>query len=318
MREITVKENDQNQSLLKFLSKTLAKMPLTAIHKAIRKGRVRINGKKVTDHRFMLTRSDVLSLYINDEFFETEANKFDFLSVKGEVDVVYEDDNILIANKPPALAVHDFEGGGTDTLINRIIRYLYDKKEYVPENENSFEPALCNRIDRNTCGMVIAAKNAQALREINDAIKNHKVNKKYLCLVHGSMQKKSGEVTLYLKKLADKNMVLVSKKQKPDYKTAVSFYKTLDTKNGYSLLEVALKTGRTHQIRATLSHLGNAIVGDGKYGNTYAQDKQNGFPYQALCSYYLSFNLEEGSHLSYLNEKEFTVSDIWFKNLFYR
>lgn len=318
MREVTVKENDQNQSLLKFLSKMLTKMPLTAIHKAIRKGRVRINGKKTVDHRFVLSCGDVLSLYINDEFFEVEANKFDFLSVKGEVCVVYEDENILIANKPPALAVHDFEGGGTDTLINRIIRYLYDKKEYNPESENSFEPALCNRIDRNTCGMVIAAKNAQALRDVNDAIKNHRVNKKYLCLVHGAPQKKSDEVTLYLKKLSDKNMVLVSKKEKPDYKTAITKYETLETKKGYSLLEVTLKTGRTHQIRATMMHLGCSIVGDGKYGNSYAQDKQNGFPYQALCSYYLSFNFDKASFLSYLNEKEFEVSDIWFRNLFYR
>jgi len=316
VKEITVNKNDANQSLLKFLSKTLVKMPLTAIHKAIRKGRVRIDGKKVTDFRRTLSVGEVLSLYINDEFFVSAPQKFDFLSVKGEIDVVYEDENILLVNKGPALAVHDFDGGGSDTLINRIIRYLYDKKEYDPDSENSFEPALCNRIDRNTCGIVIAAKNAQSLREINDAIKERSILKKYLCLVHGTPTKKSDEITLYLKKLADKNQVLVSKKQKPDYKTAITEYKTLETKKGYSLLEVTLKTGRTHQIRATLAHLGFSILGDGKYGSSYSKDKQSGFPYQALCSYYLKFNFDKDSSLYYLNGKEFTVSDIWFKNLF--
>ena len=316
MREVTVGKNDCDQSLLKFLSKALPKMPLGIIHKSIRKGRVRINDKKVSDFRRLLKEGDVLSLYINDEFFETEANKFDFLSVRGDIDVVYEDDNIILVNKAPSLAVHDFDGGGTDTLINRIIRYLYDKKEYGPQNEASFEPALCNRIDRNTCGIVIAAKNAQSLREINEAIKERRIDKKYLCLVHGAPEKQKDEVTLFLKKLADKNMVLVSRKQKPDYKTAITEYKTLETKKGYSLLEVTLKTGRTHQIRATMAHLGCSIVGDGKYGTSYGEDKQNGFPYQALCSYYLKFYFEKDSNLSYLNGKEFAVSDIWFKNLF--
>ncbi|MBE6789206.1 MAG: RluA family pseudouridine synthase [Ruminococcaceae bacterium] len=316
MREITIEKNDADQRLDKFLSKALCKMPLSALHKSIRKGRVRVNGKKVTDCRYILSKGEVLSLYINDEFFASEPTKFDFLSVKGEVDVVYEDENILLVNKPASIAVHDFDGGGSDTLINRIIRYLYDKKEYDPEKEASFEPALCNRIDRNTCGIVIAAKNAEALRIMNEQIKLHRVEKKYLCLVHGAPPKKSDEVTLYLKKLADKNLVLVSQKQKPDYKTAISIYKTLQTKKGYSLLEVTLKTGRTHQIRATLSHLGCAIVGDGKYGKSYAADKAAGFPYQALCSYYVKFNFEEGSSLFYLNGKSFTVSKIWFKDKF--
>lgn len=316
MREITIEKNDADQRLDKFLSKALLKMPLSALHKSIRKGRVRVNGKKVTDCRYILSKGEVLSLYINDEFFASEPTKFDFLSVKGEVDVVYEDENILLVNKPASLAVHDFDGGGSDTLINRIIRYLYDKKEYDPEKEASFEPALCNRIDRNTCGIVIAAKNAEALRIMNEQIKAHNVEKKYLCLVHGVPPKKSDEVTLYLKKLADKNLVLVSQKQKPDYKTAISIYRTLQTKKGYSLLEVTLKTGRTHQIRATLSHLGCAIVGDGKYGKSYAADKAAGFPYQALCSYYVKFNFEEGSSLFYLNGKSFTVSKIWFKDKF--
>ena len=314
MREITLNQNDGGQRLDKFLSKTLCKMPQSMLYKSIRKGRVRVNGKKVTDGKLMLSVGDTLSLYINNEFFETEHTKFDFLTAPANIDVVYEDQNILLANKAPALAVHDFEGSSTDTLINRIIHYLYNKKEYDPESENSFEPALCNRIDRNTCGIVIAAKNAAALREMNEMIKAHKVEKKYLALCHGAPKKESGELKLYLKKLSDKNIVEVSERPLPDHKTAITLYKVLKKTPEFSLLELTLKTGRTHQIRASLAHIGCAILGDGKYGKSHALDSKLGFPYQALCSYFVKFNFEDAETLNYLNGKSFSVSDIWFKD----
>ena len=314
MRDITLNQNDGGQRLDKFISKTLCKMPQSMLYKSIRKGRVRVNGKKVTDGKFMLSVGDTLSLYINDEFFETEPTRFDFLTAPANIDIVYEDENILLVNKAPALAVHDFEGSSTDTLINRIIHYLYNKKEYLPENENSFEPALCNRIDRNTCGIVIAAKNAQALREMNELIKEHKVEKKYLALCHGAPKKGSGELKFFLKKLSDKNLVLVSEKPLPEHKTAITLYKVLKKTSEFSLLELTLKTGRTHQIRASLSHIGCAIVGDGKYGKSFASDSKLGFPYQALCSYFVKFNFEDAETLKYLNGKSFSVSDIWFKD----
>ena len=314
MREITVGKNDGGQRLDKFLSKTLCKMPVSALYKSIRKGRVRVDGKKITDCKFMLSEGQLLSLYINDEFFERSPSRFDFLSAPKAIDIVYEDENILLVNKSAALAVHDFEGSSTDTLINRIIHYLYDKNEYIAENENSFEPALCNRIDRNTCGIVIAAKNAQALREMNELIKQHKVQKKYLALCHGAPKNEKGELKFYLKKLADKNLVLVSQKPLPEHKTAITLYKTLKKSDRFSLLELELKTGRTHQIRASLAHIGCARVGDGKYGKSHAEDLKLGFPYQALCSYYVKFNFETADTLKYLNGKSFTVSDIWFYN----
>ncbi len=314
MKEITLSKNDGGQPLYKFLSKALPKMPQSMLYKSIRKGRVRVNGKKITDGKLMLSEGDTLALYINDEFFESEPTKFDFLTAPTNIDVVYEDENILLVNKAPALAVHDFEGSSTDTLINRIIHYLYDKKEYDPKSENSFEPALCNRIDRNTCGIVIAAKNAQALREMNEMIKEHKVEKKYLALCHGAPKKESGELKFFLKKLSDKNLVLVSEKPLPEHKTAITLYKVLKKTPEFSLLELTLKTGRTHQIRASLSHIGCAILGDGKYGKSYARDSKLGFPYQALCSYYVKFNFEGADALKYLNGKSFSVSDIWFKD----
>jgi 23S rRNA pseudouridine955/2504/2580 synthase len=240
----------------------------------------------------------------------------DFLLAPDALDVVYEDANIMLLNKGAGLAVHDFEGGGVDTLINRILKYLYNKKEYHPQDENSFVPALCNRIDRNTCGIVIAAKNAAALKIMNEQIKNHKVIKKYLCLCHGAPSPKNGELVLYLKKLEDKKISLVSETKKPDYKTAITQYKTIETKNNLSLLEVTLKTGRTHQIRASMAHIGCPLLGDGKYGRNFAKDKALGFPYQALCSYYVGFDFKDAAELSYLDGKSFSVSDIWFKNKF--
>ncbi|MEE1280590.1 MAG: RluA family pseudouridine synthase [Oscillospiraceae bacterium] len=316
MREIIVGKNDAAVRLDKFLNKSLPKMPLSLLQKSIRKGRVRINGKKITDCRHIISLGDTLSLYINDEFFEKEPSKMDFLLSKNALDIIYEDENILLLNKGAGIAVHDFEGGGVDTLINRVLRYLYEKKEYDAENENSFVPALCNRIDRNTCGIVIAAKNAMALRVMNEQIKEHKVIKKYLCLCHGTPKPPEAELTLYLKKLEDKKISLVSDKRLPDYKTATTYYKTLETKGGISLLEVTLKTGRTHQIRASLAHIGCPLVGDGKYGRQSGEDSRLGFPYQALCSYYVGFDFKDAGELSYLDGKSFTVSDIWFKEKF--
>lgn len=312
MKEIEIKRNDAAQRLDKFLSKALPKMPLSLLQKSIRKGRVRINLKKCSDPRRILNEGDILSLYINDEFFEKEPSKMDFLLAPSNLDIIFEDQNVLIINKPPALAVHDFEGGGVDTLINRVLKYLYDKKEYDAENEASFAPALANRIDRNTCGIVIAAKNAEALRVLNEAIKEHKLIKKYLCLTKSSPKEKSGTLSFYMKKLEDKKISLVSEKAKEGYKTAITDYKVLKKMGDFYLIELTLKTGRTHQIRASLSHIGCAILGDGKYGKSFAQDKALGFPYQALCSYFLKFNFEKESPLYYLNEKDFEVKDIWF------
>ena len=311
MKEITVLKNDGGQRLDKFLLKAMPKMPPSLVYKSLRKGRVRVNGKKTTLGNLKISEGDVLSLYINDEFFENDTD-LGFLNAPDKLDVVYEDENILLVNKKAGLAVHDFDGAGYDTLINRIIHYLHKKGEFSPESENSFVPALCNRIDRNTCGMVIAAKNAAALREMNELIKNHGVEKKYLCICRGAMAKPSGKLTLYLKKNADSNTVTVSERPLPEHKTAITLYETVKKSSGLSLLKVTLKTGRTHQIRASLAHVGCPIIGDGKYGKSYKEDSALGFPYQALCSYYLKFNSAECETLSYLNGREFEISDIWF------
>lgn len=312
MREVTIGKNDAGQTLQKYLQKNLYRMPASLLQKSIRKGRVRQNGKKVTDPHCMLCVGDLLSLYINDEFFEKTPPKNDYLFAPTDLNILYEDDNILLVDKPAGLAVHDFDGAGSDTLINRILHLLTLRGEYDSACEGAFAPALCNRIDRNTCGIVIAAKNAAALREMNALIRDRRLLKKYHCLCRGLPPKPADEVRLYLEKLENENRCLVRQRPAPGCKTAVTRYKTLWQNGLFSLLEVTLLTGRTHQIRATLSHLGCPILGDGKYGKSAAADRALGFPYQALCSCFLAFSCPDG-FFAYLDGKSFSVPDIWFE-----
>ncbi len=226
------------------------------------------------------------------------------------VDVVYEDENILLINKPAGLLVHEGNDWCADTLIARLQHYLYKKKEYVPEKENSFVPALCNRIDRNTCGIVIAAKNAATLRVLNDKIKDRELEKKYLCVVKGIPKRNTGILEHYILKNEKTNTGEVLSSPAPGAKTAKTKYTVLASHDGMSLVEAELLTGRTHQIRAQFAAIGHPLIGDTKYGK--AKDG-HGFTWQALCSYKLTFRFEsDAEHLSYLNGRCFSVKSAWF------
>lgn len=302
MKELNIKENDAGQRLDRFLSKYLAHLPPSLIAKLIRKGRFKLNGKKVSaDER--LNSGDTLSMYIGEELLSPPPQELAFLHLSGGPSVVYEDDNIIIADKPAGLCVHPDESKNPDTLIARIQGYLYRKGEWNPEAENSFAPALCHRLDRNTSGLIIAAKNAAALREMNEIIKNRRVKKYYICAANGVPVKKEGTLKGYIFKDEAQNRVRLFNKPSPGAKTAITRYRVLSEKNGKSLIECELETGRTHQIRAQLAAIGCPLIGDSKYGKAGSQPHG-----QALRAFRLEFEKPLGcSLLSYLAGKTFTA-----------
>ena len=307
----TAKKNDADKRLDRFVMKVCPNMPSSHLYKLIRKKDIRVNGARA-ELSYRLCPGDTVSIFAPDEFFEDTTKNYDFLSASKALDIVYEDENIIVVDKPQGLIVHPDKSEYRDTLINRILRYLYEKGEYDPEAENTFTPALANRIDRNTCGMVLAAKNAEALKVLCDKIKLREIDKFYLCVVHGVPKKREALLTGYLFKDEDKNRVFLQSKKQDNNRTIKTKYRLLATSNNLSLLEVELLTGRTHQIRAHLSSIGHPLLGDGKYGNLKA-DKKMGYTKQALCSYKLCFNFKsDAGVLNYLSGKTLTLNDIWF------
>lgn len=305
MKILEIGPNDAGQRLDKFLSKAVRAMPPSLMYKAIRTKKIKVNRKRAEIGQ-LLKEGDTVQLFLSDELFPETNNHIKRLShITPAFDIVYEDENLLLCDKPAGLLVHSDEEDDTHTLIIQIQAYLYQKGEYKPEKEQSFAPALCNRIDRNTGGIVIAAKNAAALREVNRLIKERKLTKKYLCAVHGSMNKKMDTLHGYLVKNSQTNTVSVTEKKHCNSKEILTRYRVVKETDGLSLLEIELLTGRTHQIRAHLSSIGHPLLGDGKYGIN-REDKKDGYKYQALYSYSLTFN--GGEHLAYLNGKTFFVS----------
>ena len=318
MREIVIQKNDAGQRLDKFLAKAIPSLPPALLYKSIRLKKIKVNRKRA-EGKQMLCEGDTLQLFLAEEFFEHgDGNRHALFSVMPHLDIVYEDENIILLNKRPGVSVHEDDKGDTDTLITHLQAYLAQKGEYDPDGEQSFAPALCNRIDRNTGGIVIAAKNAESLREMNAAIKAHRLDKRYLCAVHGTPRPASATVEGYLRKDAEGNTVRVYDDHPPrDAKPIKTAYKTLAAHDGLSLLEVRLFTGRTHQIRAHMAHLGYPLLGDGKYG-VNRSDRARGYKYQALWSYRLSFDFPMTDTLSYLNGRVFSVpyEKIYFLSLF--
>ena len=311
MKELTIGANDSDQRLDRFLAKAVPLLPASLAQKYIRIKRIKLNGGRA-ERDTRLKTGDVLQLYINDEFFDKPREDNAFLTVAApKLNIVYEDDHILLVDKRPGLAVHPHDGAEYGrTLIDHIQAYLYQKREWRPREENSFTPALCNRIDRNTGGIVIAAKTAEALRVMNQKIKDRELDKRYLAVVEGMPKPQKGSLKGYLFKDAKKNRVFVTDTPQTGTKSCQTNYCVLASAKGLSLVECELITGRTHQIRAQFAHAGHPLLGDGKYGKL---DKRFDRNYQALYSYKLTFTFStDAGELAYLDGKSFRVQEVDF------
>ena len=317
MKELTVNANDAGQRLDRFVGKAVPLLPESLLQKYIRLKRIKVNGRGAKrDSRLQL--GDTLQLYINDEFFEKPREENSYLKVgTPRLTIVYEDENLLLADKKPGVLCHSAGAWDYNTLIANIQAYMAQTGEWRPKEENSFAPALCNRIDRNTGGIVIAAKNAETLRILNEKIRGREIEKFYLCAVRGRPKPPEGRLENYLFKDAKKNQVFVKEKPEPGAKTAVTEYRLLCSKGPLSLVECRLLTGRTHQIRAQMAHAGWPLVGDGKYGserfNKNYEEKG-----QALYSYKLRFDFPtDAGLLNYLRGREFKVEKVDFAEKYF-
>mgnify|MGYP005966659799 CR=1 FL=1 len=287
MKEMKIGRNDAGQRLDKYLRKAVPALPPSLMQKYFRLKRIKLNGAR-TQGDVRLRAGDALQLYINDEFFLPAAADDAWRRIVPRLSVLYEDEHILLLDKRPGLVVHEDESQGADTLINHVKAYLYSRGEWDPDAEQSFTPALCNRIDRNTGGIVIAAKTAEALRDMNEKIRLHEVRKTYLCLAHGVPSPRAGTLRHFLRRDTDKKQVAVFDRPKPGALTAETHYRVLETRENISLVECTLVTGRTHQIRAQMAHAGHPLVGDTKYG-TVRLNEGLPFRFQALYAYKVSF-----------------------------
>lgn len=300
MVEFQIGANDSGQRIDRFITKAMPELPKSMMYRLIRKKDIKLNGRRceISDR---LSEGDVVRVYVKESVSAERRADMSFLSVPAEIQIVYEDENILVVNKPVGIDSHPGSSFSGDTLIDRIKHYLYNKKEYVPEGENAFAPALCSRLDRNTSGLVTAAKTAPALREVNAAIRSGALHKIYRCVLTARPPHDEDVLTAYHHKDTAHNTVNISDVCIDSYKEIRTGYRVLAERRGLVLAEITLFTGRTHQIRAHMAHIGCPLLGDGKYGDISA-NKRNGVFRQALCAYALDFELPSDSPLAYLND----------------
>jgi len=298
MRVLTVGENDAGRRLDRFLGACFPHLPPALLQRWIREKRVRLRGRHVAASARVEAGDEVKLFVADDALASPGADMSPALPKRVALEVVYEDTHVLIVHKPAGQSVHPDRFGDCDTLLGHVQGYCLAHGDWKPDEENSFAPALCHRLDKNTEGLVIAAKTAPALRLLNECMAARTIRKFYLCLVHGVLAQEQGELTHFLRRDFDAKQVTVFDKPVPDGRKAVLRYRVLSARDGRSLLEVELLIGRTHQIRAQLAYIGHPLVGDGKYGRP-----EKGFRGQALCANRLVFG-EMGGVLAGLSGRE--------------
>lgn len=304
MQKYVVSFNESNQTLEKYVKKILKDAPLSFIYKLFRKKDIKVNSHH-QDAKYILNEGDEVSIYVTDEKLHEFTKEKEIRKTKDISSwIIYEDINILLINKPRGILVQK-DKCGDDALDDMVISYLISKKEYDPKINQGFTPAPVHRLDRNTAGIVIFGKNLKSLQSLGEIINDKtKVEKRYITLVKGNAPK-IGQIDFALKKLNNGRVIIDNKEGKESH----TLFKCIDSFNGYSLLDVTLLTGRTHQIRVHLSEKGFPIIGDSKYGDYELNkeiEKTYHFKNQFLVSYYLKF-IELDSNLKYLNNKEFCI-----------
>lgn len=305
MKEIIITENEAQQRLDRFLRKLLPDYKLGDIYKLFRTNKVKVNNKKQKEN-YMLELGDTLQLYIGDVQAAPAKEKVQIVKEAAKpIDIVYEDENLLLVNKPFGLLTHPDSPGDNDTLIDRALYYLSQKQDYI--KSPTFTPSTCNRLDRNTGGIVIVAKNYTALKTANKLVRERGIKKLYLCVVKGVIRE-AGEVKNFLLKDEESNKVEILAEQEEGAKGVHTKFKPLQSNGEYTLMEVELITGRAHQIRAHFASIGHPIVGDIKYGDKRTNQlffDRFKLKHQFLYAYQLVFKeAEEG--LEYLKGRSFT------------
>ena len=302
MKEFVVTEQDEGVRLSRYLEKCVPLLTQSLMHRSLRLKRIKLNGKRC-EASDRLCAGDVLQLYLNDELFAKAKKPPVFMKASRDIVVLYEDDNIAALYKPVGVLVHADKKEYDDTMVNRFLRYLYEKGQYDPASSGAFTPALVNRLDRGTDGIVLASKNAAALACLAGIVRERRLEKSYLC-VTVSPPPRDGEYHAHLTKNEAKNIVSVTKKPRDGSKAITTVFRTLQSKDGLYLCEATLITGRTHQIRAHLRFLGAPILGDQKYG-VADKNKRYGEKNQLLCAAKVRFVLdpEKDAMLWYLNDR---------------
>ncbi len=301
MREIKITENEKGQRLDKFLLKYMNKAPRSFIYKMLRKKNIKLNGKKAQGGE-MLDTGDSIKLFLREDTIMSFTEERYVKPVQRNFEIVYEDENILLCSKPVGILTHSDNKNNNDTLNDSILYYLYGKNEYDPKG--AFVPSVCNRLDRNTSGIVTAGKRLSAVQELNRCFRERLIDKYYITVVKGVIKEKGTIEGRHIK--SSDNFVRLSDKD-GEGDRVITKYRPIADNGEYTLMEIKLETGKSHQIRASMQFMGAPIIGDTKYGdavtNKYFKEKY-GIESQLLHSYKLVFHTDENI-LSYLDGREF-------------